>query len=169
MIWTSQGHIDPDIEATKKKLAEFLPPKDKHTYNFAICERETGEFIGMGGNLWRQDFFGWPEVGYMFHPSVWGKGYATEFMKGFMEMWWQLPRVEEEVEVATCSIKVDGDVEEGDVVREVMIGITDAANLASAKVLEKGGFERLEDWIVENNKGKELDRLFVFACPRPEP
>jgi RimJ/RimL family protein N-acetyltransferase len=44
---------------------------------WAIEERETGRFVGRAGLLRWED---WPalEVGYTLHPSVWGKGYATE-------------------------------------------------------------------------------------------
>ncbi|PKS12702.1 hypothetical protein jhhlp_000910 [Lomentospora prolificans] len=176
MVRTSQGAVDPDIETTKQKLDLYLPPNDKDTYNFAICERATGNLVGIGGSHIRQDHFGWPVVGYVFHPSIWGKGYATEFVKAFMEMWWSLPRAEADVDAEAGSVKaaVIGDeygsrpeleVEEGAHVREMMIGVTQEDNLASAKILTKCDFKRLEDWIVKSGDG--VERLYVFSCQRP--
>jgi len=44
---------------------------------FAVCERETGTFVGHVGP-WRPE--GWPdlEVGWTLRSEYWGRGYATE-------------------------------------------------------------------------------------------
>lgn len=44
---------------------------------FSVVEKESGLWVGQLGP-WQPE--GWPgtEVGYAFHPSVWGKGYAVE-------------------------------------------------------------------------------------------
>ena len=44
---------------------------------FSVIERDSGRWVGQLGP-WQPD--GWPgtEVGYVFHPDAWGKGYAVE-------------------------------------------------------------------------------------------
>lgn len=59
MIWTSTGRPDKDLTETQSKLDPFLPPKDAETFNFAICWRETGEFIGIGGSHRLKGVFGY--------------------------------------------------------------------------------------------------------------
>lgn len=168
MVRTHQGTVDPDLATTKARLDLYLPPNDQTTYNFAIVEQETGSFVGIGGSHIRADHQGWPVVGYLFHPDVWGKGYATEFLEAFLKMWWALPRDEFEIAVEASSAEMarfdsrGGDVGEGNRVKELMIGVTQDNNVASAKVLTKCGFKPLDDWIVE--KGKGVERLFVFGC-----
>lgn len=46
---------------------------------WAVAEQSTGNVVGRAG-LHHPEVFDWPgvEVGWAFHPKVWGKGYATE-------------------------------------------------------------------------------------------
>ncbi|KAL7816070.1 acyl-CoA N-acyltransferase [Trichoderma aethiopicum] len=136
-----QGRVDRDLEETRPKLNIFLPPKDESHYNFAICLKETGDIIGIGGCHQLKSMFGWPAMGYMFRKEFWGKGLATEFTRAWLDMWCQLPRAEVEIEVDQRSIPE----EEGKDV-EILTAFTSAENLASQKVLEKSGFERFLTW-----------------------
>ncbi|KAL7928561.1 acyl-CoA N-acyltransferase [Trichoderma chlorosporum] len=141
MINTPQGRPDRDIDETRPRLGIFLPPKDEAHYNFAICLKETGEMIGIGGCHQLKSIFGWPAMGYMFRKDHWGKGFATEFTKGWLNMWNKLPREEAEIEVDGRSFP-----EGQEQTMEVMTAFTSADNIASQNVLIKSGFERFLEW-----------------------
>ncbi len=66
MWFTPAGRPDVDRAETQRRLDPFLPPNDTATHNCAICWRETGELIGIGGCHRRDGDFGWPVAGYMF-------------------------------------------------------------------------------------------------------
>lgn len=148
MRWSSAGRADADKERTAARLALSLPPNDANTFNCAICLRETGELVGMGGvhTLERvagvQIGFGWPEVGYLLRREYWGQGMATEFLGAFLEMWEGLPRevVERRVDVRSLVGGMVGD--EGELVAEQLVAVTSGLNGGSLRVLEKSGFER---------------------------
>ncbi|KAG7293309.1 hypothetical protein NEMBOFW57_003355 [Staphylotrichum longicolle] len=121
MIWTALGKPDKDLAETQAKLDPFLPPRDEATFNFAICDRATGQMIGIGGcHLWRSAF-GWPEVGYMLRKEFWGKGLGTEFLRGFLTG-----------------------------VREQLIAVTATGNDKSQGVLGKAGFKWFTTWLAED-------------------
>jgi ribosomal-protein-alanine N-acetyltransferase len=67
------------------------------------------------------------EIGYMFHPSYWGKGYATEALEGFIKNYFEILPNEEYV-----------------------IAMTDASNMGSRKVLEKVGFKKIGEETFDN-------------------
>jgi RimJ/RimL family protein N-acetyltransferase len=49
----------------------------------AVLEKATGDFIGISGIVYdseRQE----PEIIYAFHPSAWGKGYASELVPAML-------------------------------------------------------------------------------------
>jgi RimJ/RimL family protein N-acetyltransferase len=85
MRWSVQGRVDKDLDETRQKnFALQVHPNDTQRYNLLICLASTGEVIGNGGNgQWKGDL-GWPELGYTFLSSSWGKGYATEFLQAFL-------------------------------------------------------------------------------------
>ncbi len=61
-------------------------------------------------------------VGYLFSEAAWGRGYATELIAGLID-WYRDTRT---------SVLIIGGVEKG--------------NAASARVLQKNGFERMKDY-----------------------
>lgn len=149
MKWTTAERIDRDIEETRSKLARSLPPNDAITANCAICLRETGELIGVGGCHLYPGSHGWPEVGYMLRKEFWGQGIATEFLTAWLRFWEQLPRSEREVKVRRDTVA--GEARVGEVVEERLVGLIAGDNIPSQKVIRKSGFQRfcdLEDGLI---------------------
>lgn len=61
-----------------RQIAIFMGHREMRGWtSSAVIERSSGRVVGRGG-LWQPE--GWPglEVGWILHPSVWGRGYATE-------------------------------------------------------------------------------------------
>ncbi|KKA26070.1 hypothetical protein TD95_000355 [Thielaviopsis punctulata] len=154
MVWSSAGCVDADMAATHKSMSAWLPPNDRETWNWVVFETETGAFVGTAGNYRRVGSHGWPELGYMLVRESWGKGYATEILRAFVESWWALPREQTSIEVEEGTCVVDGQlgktVQNGDVVEEVLMAVIDVKNDRSANVLRKLGFEKAVDWQQED-------------------
>lgn len=110
MKWTVQGRPDRDLAETQEKLDLFLPPNDVLKSNWAICLRESGEFIGIGGVHIFASTFGWPELGYMIRREYWGRGLATEFLRGFVGYW-----------TGTCSVPSLGEGGGGNVIESASL------------------------------------------------
>ena len=71
------------------------------------------------------------ELGYAFHPKIWGKGIATEVVRGLTKAYWKtFP---------------DGHSRVGDDEKILLRACTEKSNFASAKVLQKCGFEFWEE------------------------
>ncbi|KAI4124173.1 MAG: hypothetical protein LQ338_004948 [Usnochroma carphineum] len=51
------------------------------TQNSEACEEKPGMIGMVGGTIL-------PEIGYMLRPSFWGRGYATEAVRGFIKFYW---------------------------------------------------------------------------------
>jgi len=103
---------------------------------WAVEDKISGQFMGWGGLKFITDVVNdhqyFYEVGYRLIPAFWGKGYATE--------------------IAVASIhygfKVLGLTE--------IFAMTDVANLASQRVLEKAGMQKTEQYI-HNLNGQLID------------
>ncbi|KAF5671661.1 hypothetical protein FHETE_4031 [Fusarium heterosporum] len=148
MMWTAQGVPDKDFEETQKWAAQRLPPHDETNLYYVISLIGTGEVIGAGGTYRRDYELGWPAIGYALRKEAWGKGYATEFLMAFMQLWWTLPRVE-------CSVAVDRATlseEEimagmnGGTITERCAAETIKENVGSKRVLEKAGYRWVKEW-----------------------
>ncbi|CAG8925954.1 unnamed protein product [Penicillium salamii] len=151
MKWTRAGCIDESIEKTKSKLDPFLPPNDLETANCAICLKDTGELIGIGGCHLYPGSHGWPEIGYLLRQETWGQGFGTEFLSAWLRFWSELPRLEREVRVEKEMVIGEGNVDEH------LIAITEASNTASQKVLLKSGFQRFREFTeVDDTKTVDL-------------
>ncbi len=89
---------------------------------FAVIEKESGLLIGWSGlkfiDYEINGFQNFYEIGYRFLPDFWGKGYAKESVKGFIEK-------------AFTEIKID-----------TLYAYAHSENNASNSALEKLGFEK---------------------------
>ncbi len=74
-----------DIKSSAKWI-EMMRGKwdEKKIGFFAVEEKATGNFVGWCG-LWELPGTNEIEVGYAIAPNFWGKGYATEAAKRFLE------------------------------------------------------------------------------------
>ncbi|KAF7543834.1 hypothetical protein G7Z17_g10430 [Cylindrodendrum hubeiense] len=145
MTWSIQGRPDKDLDETRTKFALQVSPMDTERYNLAICLASTGEMIGIGGcGMWNGEL-GWPVLGYMLLKESWGKGYATEFLKAFLEAWWALPHEEVEIKVDKNTVRGDGEIKDG-----CITAVTLDSNNASHGVLRKSGFEKATVWEEED-------------------
>ena len=88
--------------------------------------------------------FGDAELGYLIHPEYWGRGYATEAIKAFLDGLWEGVR----------------DVEK-------VTGFVDSENVGSVRVLEKCGFREGRREKYENKTLGEREEV-VFEIQRPE-
>ncbi|KAM3516138.1 hypothetical protein MY11210_000160 [Beauveria gryllotalpidicola] len=169
MIYTSQGRPDTSPAETQTKLDTFLSPRGDDVYVLAVVERATGALVGSVGSHLGTDELGWPALGYMLRKEAWGKGYATEALAGFLEVWWSLPRKETAlaVDVSTAlgaAMAVEGAEEV--TVTEQIVAITNESNVASQNVLRKSGFKLVKKWIDTQNP--TLPSLcFAYSLERP--
>ncbi|KAF2424265.1 acyl-CoA N-acyltransferase [Tothia fuscella] len=124
--WTIAGQWTLKSQATEWITTNLANPS---SYNFSITllptdlsdATEKPLVIGSIGSARGE------EIGYMFHPDYWGRGYATEALIGFIKTYFEkLPHA------------------------EFLLAKTDVSNKASRRVLEKVGFVHIEDEIFEN-------------------
>lgn len=168
MCWSAAGRVDADREETAQKLLPFLAHNDDtpSSLNCALCWRKTGEVIGMGGmhllnrvgdddgDALPEKGFGWPEIGYMFRSEYWGMGLGTEFVGAFLQIWEGLERKPVEMRVSVSSLGDDSVVTGGAgrigtiaaTAKEQLIAVVESRNAASARILQKCGFEKFVDF-----------------------
>ncbi len=75
-------HVDGSLRQCRRRIAvhEWRRRHDGYA-PWAVIEKADGRIVGWGG-IYEDPFDpGWGvEVGYAFHPEVWGRGYATELV-----------------------------------------------------------------------------------------
>lgn len=114
-------------------MASGLPPLQGDTFRLAIEERsDPGRVIGVVGVFFSEP----PECGYMFRTETWGRGYGTEALRAWLNIYWALPRKEVMLE------DKDGGNEATE--PEYLLAKTAPANIGSRKVLAKCGFTELQ-------------------------
>lgn len=112
-------HIDQSKEVIRFIRQQY---EENGIGRWAVIEKSTNRFIGWAGlKLVTTPVNGhvnYYDLGYRFIKQYWGKGYATECTKALLEYGF---------------IKLQ---------QEVIYAMTDAENMASARVLEKNGFRQ---------------------------
>jgi RimJ/RimL family protein N-acetyltransferase len=112
-------HVDASLRDCRRRVAVHERKRRVNGYApWTVVLRSTGRIIGWGG-LYDDPFDpGWGvEVGYFFHPDVWGQGYATEL-------------------VMAC-----GDIADRVLKLPAITAFARPENIGSRRVLEKSGFE----------------------------
>jgi len=115
--------------------------REQTQFSFSVRIKTSNRLIGGCGCIHQDGLF---QVGYVFSPSVWGQGYATEVCKGLVTEILKYPGLRR-----LCSF-------------------VDVENQASARVLEKSGFikEQLAtDYFVPVNQGKWKKDAYIFVYP----
>ncbi|POR35796.1 Uncharacterized protein TPAR_04006 [Tolypocladium paradoxum] len=161
MKWTSQGRPDKDLEWSRERFVKRLAPAGDARYEFIICLAETGEMIGTGGCYVVTGQFGWPVIGYMLRREFWGKGYATEFVNGFLEAWWALPRADVDVKVERST--VERAAEDG-LARECIVAVTLDSNRASQNVLAKCKLQLVKVWAAADLRDPTQTAVLARIC-----
>lgn len=111
---------------------------------WAVCDRETGTFLGACGFNYYKPELKQAEVGYWLLPEHWGNGYAGEALSAAMDF----------VVTQTDVIRVEAFVEQ--------------SNRSSGKLLKKFGFTReriLKNCELKNDK---WITLLLFAYSKPD-
>jgi ribosomal-protein-alanine N-acetyltransferase len=112
-------------------------------YSFSVRLKESNRLIGSIGIINEN---GKIQFGYIFSPTQWGNGFATEVCRKMMEL-----------------LKKEKDV--------FRIGTyVDVENVASIRVLEKSGLVeevRLPKWIIFPNQENKPKDCILFVLPKP--
>lgn len=106
---------------------------------------DINRMIGVIG-VFRASIAGTAEVGYIFHESFWGRGYASEALTAYVNVYWD--------QVRTI---------------DAMVAMVDPENVASIKVLRNCGFIEVE-YMVGDIVLPALGRrdTIVFRIERPK-
>lgn len=164
MINTSTGKVDADHDATRTWINRFIEPNDSTTFSFAVEELvNPGVIVGTVGSHIAEP----PSLGYMFRKEFWGRGYATEAVRRWIEEYWKLPRHDVDLQP---NMPESSELHwEGETVREVLIAEVESNNAGSTRVMVRCGFkptgtqEQVEDF-----RGPAVIVHYYFERPQEE-
>ena len=151
LYWT-----EPDTREKSNEWLKLRLENDK-SMSYAVsplpsADNPSPHIIGITGSHTL------PEIGYIFHPSAWGHGYATEALKAWIDMYWQnYP---------------DGHPVLNDDEKAYLKAVTGPGGDKSRRVLKKCGFSWFrEEETGDERKGAKEDSLTVllqeFRLARP--
>ena len=150
---------DNDLNETRK----YFEQSEKSNFvRFGIflknLDGNEGELIGEGGVQIRNTNWpspSWSSPYYILKKEHWNKGYATEFLKAFLQFWFNLPR--KKTLVKAPFFTVDSREKGGDEVTEILMATTTFENERSIKVLRKAGFR--------NCAKSQVKKLLIWRYP----
>lgn len=98
-----------------------------------------------------------PEVGYIYDPSIWGNGFATEALRAWMDMYWSkypdghpdLPKEERGHLRAKTGQENGGMNDSGNVLKKCGF-----RKVGEKEVEEEGSMVILEEWVSEKPRRK---------------
>ena len=135
----SQSQMETFLQHTREY---FLERKLIHYAMVGIFLKKSdgteGELIGDGGVFSLDNDYKWPELYYYLKKEFWNKGYATEFVKKFLGVWWSLPRENTSMRVQPITLGSSFYHQE---VKERLVAEINMSNKASIRVIQKAGFE----------------------------
>ena len=142
--WIDERLARPGCDNFLVDLVPATPSlvNESYTQSTVSGEQSLREVIGVLGS---PDV---PRVGYIFHPSYYGKGYATEALKAYIESYWKR-LIPGSFDFASAA--------------------TDVENLPSRRLLEKSGFvlQRIEKQAHNNpfKGGWRDDAIYLITRP----
>lgn len=113
--------IPKDLEETRGIVSSWVAAMKESpvkNHSLVITLETTGEFLGLFGLKLGNEKYRRGEIWYKLHPDYWGKGYATEAVKGVLEYGFEVLKLHRIT--AGCAV----------------------GNTASIRVLEKAGMTR---------------------------
>lgn len=152
MAW---GKAQPEVQAQAPKRGVTFSVREL-SYLTAMEQGEEQEdrIVGIVGIRESESLFSKAklyELGYMFVPGVWGRGYASESVKGILGWWVEHLRELNALEGSGSKGK------EGEVVDEERVyAIVAKANGGSMRVMEKAGFWKTNEGVGSDDGSAEL-------------
>ncbi|KAJ3180690.1 hypothetical protein HDU87_001803 [Geranomyces variabilis] len=187
MLNSVSGLVDADREATQLFLNKLVNGKNGPTYTFSIYVADkdaSADHGGAGGGddgggdapatgerfVGNVGFYDMakPAVGYMLRREEWGKGYATEALRGALNNYWRLPRHAVDSEDDWPELKRYQTIEQDGSVREGVRAMIEVKNAGSKRVVGKCGFALVEgkEWVpAPDHRGPE--KLVWYYLEKP--
>jgi RimJ/RimL family protein N-acetyltransferase len=132
-----RGYGVGPMPETKSARAWFNHLQDELRVGIFLKDLDESEGELIGEALVLRQSKQWYRVHNVFKKEHWGNGYATEFLKAFLPVWWSLPREDTSIEVEGISL----DSHEKQKATERLCAEIKMDNKANQRVVEKAGYE----------------------------